>query len=273
MSYLLVQISVFLGIAAIIGFVTGWVMRGTGAHSDRTMLQRQLVDIKSRIPHLETTVRNREQQLARLKDEMDVTAAKLGPLSIALQERDRWVGDRDRTISLLRSELALLKQSALPDADDDGDDAKDEALRELKDALVDRDRKIADFTRRLSEAVSRPIVTGISPEIERRLKDANETVQVRERRIAELDRERERQDKWLAVLTEQLETSRDTNRRLNEEAREARVGRERIRDLEGQVAKLCSELSDRDRRLAASRFELSTARAMMADLETRLKAG
>jgi chromosome segregation ATPase len=282
-TYLLTQIAAYLFAALVVGFLTGWLMRRASANSDHAAMHRQLVDIKSRIPQLETAVRHREQQIVRLKEELEATAAKFDSMAHNLQERERTIGDRDRTLSLLRSEIALLKQSAPSDPDYDLPVRDDRKVQELEERLRERDVQIADFARRLADSVARPAgalphdtvkrLRELEEEAATRAKDlrvATDALGDRDKRIVELDRERERQDKWMGVLTEQLETSRETNRRLNEEAAEAKSSRERIRHLEGEVARLTAELGERDRRLAASRFELSTARAMVADLQGRV---
>jgi len=283
MTYLATQIAAYLFAALVVGFMTGWLMRRASANSDHASMHRQLVDIKSRIPQLETAVRHREQQIVRLKEELDATAGKFDSMTHNLQERERTIGDRDRTLSLLRSEIAVLKQSAPTDPDYDLPVRDDRKVQELEERLRDRDAQITDFARRLADSVARPIGS-TPPETVKRLREleeeaatrakdlrvATDTLGDRDKRILDLDRERERQDKWMGVLTEQLETSRETNRRLNEEAAEAKSARERIRNLESEVARLTAEVGERDRRLAASRFELSTARAMVADLQGRV---
>lgn len=283
MTYLLAHMAAYLVAALVVGFGMGWLMRRSSAHDEQATLQRQLVELKSRVPQLETAVRHREQQIARFKEELDVTTGKFESLSHAVQDRERTIGDRDRTLSLLRSEIALLKQGAAAEPDyADLSRSNDLTVRELEDRLRERDAQIADFARRLAENVARP--GGASPETIKRIRElevesgarAHEVRQLsdglhdRDKRIKDLDRERERQDKWMGVLTGQLETSRETNRRLNEEASEARAARERIRALEGEIARLATDVAERDRRLTASRFELSTARAMVADLQGRL---
>ena len=124
----------------------------------------------------------------------------------------------------------------------------DRKLQELEERLRERDSQIADFARRLADAVARPGGEA-SPEAVKRLRELEEEVAARtkdlrvatdaltdrDKRIIDLDRERERQDKWMGVLTEQLETLRETNRRLNEEATEAKSARERIRQLQNSA--------------------------------------
>jgi chromosome segregation ATPase len=282
--YLITQIAAYLAAALAIGFATGWLMRRSAANDDHAVMQRQLVEIKGRIPHLETGVRNREQQIARLKEEIEATSGKIDGVTHSLQERERTIGDRDRTISLLRSELAVLKQAPPPEPDYDMPVRDDRRVQDLEDRLRERDMQIADFARRLADAVSRP--GNASPEAQMRIRELEEEAAARtkdlheavesvaelDKRIADLDRERERQDKWMTVLTGQLDTSRETNRRLNDEAAEAKTSRDRIRSLEADLAKLRTDIMERDRRLAASRFELSTARAMVADLQGRVGA-
>jgi chromosome segregation ATPase len=91
-----------------------------------------------------------------------------------------------------------------------------------------------------------------------------------QRRLESATRERHRQDRWLEVLNDQLARAREENDRLQSGSSDAEAARRRIAVLEAELAKLRADLADRDRRLAASRFECANARTTVAYLQAEL---
>jgi chromosome segregation ATPase len=85
------------------------------------------------------------------------------------------------------------------------------------------------------------------------------------------DRERQRQDKWLDVLNDQLARAREANDNLQRELADQQALKARIAALEAEIARLNNEIADRERRLAASRFECATARTTITHLQAQLE--
>ena len=106
--------------------------------------------------------------------------------------------------------------------------------------------------------------------MKRRLAELEAELEVHQRRLQSADRERQRQDRWLEVLNDQLARARQENDRLQSGSGDLDVARSRIHALEAEVAKLRADLAERDRRLAASRFECATARTTVAYLQAEL---
>jgi chromosome segregation ATPase len=275
-------------VAAGVGIGIGWSLRAASAHAREGDLQRRLNDTKGKIPRLESGMRNKEMQVARIEQQMKNMESLLPPLHRTIEERDIALRERDRTVSMLRGELALLKGTPL------AADASPAAMATL-------DLEDDTFT------VSRPSSVSVAPQtdvmtqvLEERVRELETKVREREARIAELmyeqgnhakkipqletelgdqrkrnedfDRERQRQDKWLDVLNDQLARARETNDKLTGELKDRALLQQRIAQLEAEVKRLGDEIADRERRLAASRFECATARTTIAHLQSQLDA-
>ncbi len=275
-------------VAAGIGIGIGWSLRGTTARAREGELHRRLNDTKGKIPRLESGMRNKEMQVARIEQQMQNVESLLPPLHKTIEERDIALRDRDRTVSMLRGELAVLKGTPL------ASDAAPAAMATL-------DLEDDTFTVSSSTGVSTaPRTDATTQVLEERVRELEAKVREREARIAELmyeqgshakkipqleneldgqrkrtedfDRERQRQDKWLDVLNDQLARAREANDGLSGQLKDQTVLQQRITTLEAEVKRLGDEIADRERRLAASRFECASARTAVAHLQSQLDA-
>ena len=98
---------------AAVGIGIGWSLRGATAHAHEADLQRHLNETKGKIPRLESGMRNKEMQVARVEQQMKDVEALFPPLHKTIEERDIALRDRDRTVSMLRGELTALKGTPL----------------------------------------------------------------------------------------------------------------------------------------------------------------
>jgi chromosome segregation ATPase len=262
--------------AASVGVGMGWSLRSHAARERETELQRRLLDTKGRIPRLESGMRNREQHVSRVEQQLKDLGQQIPPLQKTIDEREQALRDRDRTISLLRGELTVLKSS--PQIGDGVDGAADldagdygtsgsadthredlEAqVRELETQMRARQARIAELMHEQGKHATR------IPELQSELDDQR-------RRSEAFDRERQRQDKWLDVLNDQLARAREANDKLTAELTDQQILRQRITQLEADVKHLSDEIADRERRLAASRFECATARTTITHLQAQLE--
>lgn len=273
-------------VAAGVGVGIGWSLRGVNAHAREGDLQRRLNDTKGKIPRLESGMRNKEMQVARIEQQMKNIESLIPPLHKTIEERDIALRERDRTVSMLRGELAMLKGTPL------ASDASPAAI-----ATLDLEDDTFTVSRSTSISIS-PQTEAVTQVLEERVRELETKVREREARIAELmyeqgnhakkipqletalgdqrkrnedfDRERQRQDKWLDVLNDQLARARETNDKLSGELKDQAKLQRRIAELEAEVKRLGEEIADRERRLAASRFECATARTTIAHLQSQL---
>lgn len=278
MNYVAAMFTVVcLLVAAGVGVGIGWSLRSVAANGREAELQRRLNDTKGRIPRLESGMRNKEMHVARVEQQMQNLESMLPPLHKTIEERDLALRDRDRMLSLLKGELAALKGTpmvgdmtapdmAMLDLDSDGytlprSDARNEVLEErlheLEAKVHEREARIAELMYQQSNQATR------IPELQSALDGQR-------KRSEDYDRERQRQDKWLDVLNDQLARARQTNDRLSSELQDREALQQRIVKLEAEVKRLGNEIADRERRLAASRFECATARTTITHLQTQL---
>jgi len=268
---------VCLLLAAGVGVGIGWSLRTVAALGRENELQRRLNDTKGRIPRLESGMRNKEMHVARVEQQMQNLEGMLPPLQKTIEERDLALRDRDRMLSLLKGELAVLKGTpmvgdggasgmAMLDLDADGytlpqSDARNAALEER---LGELEVKVREREARIAELMHQ------QGNHETRIPELESALDGQRKRSEDYDRERQRQDKWLDVLNDQLARARETNDRLSVELQGRVALQHRIVELEAQVKRLGDEIADRERRLAASRFECATARTTITHLQAQL---
>jgi len=268
-----------LALAAMIGGGIGWSLRGSSSRAREADLTRRLNDTKSRLPRLESGMRNREMQVVRVEQQMKDLESLLPPLHKTIEEKDIALRDRDRSISLLKSELAMLKglplaadapSSAMATLELDDDPLAaplpnetirklEERVAELQSTIREREARIAELIHRQGNHADR--IPALQSELEGQRK-----------RNEDFDRDRQRQEKWLDVLNDQLARSRETNDRLTAQLTDQTRLQQRVFELEGEVRRLSDEIADRERRLAASRFECATARTTITHLRAQLDA-
>ena len=269
-----------LALAAMIGAASGWSLRGTTSRVREADLTRRLNDTKSRLPRLESGMRNKEMQVARVEQQMKNLESLLPPLHKTIEEKDIALRDRDRSITLLKSELAMLKGLPLAadapstaamatlDLDDDPLAAPppnetiqrlEERVNELQSTVREREARIAELIHQQGNHAGR--IPALQSELDGQ-----------RRRNEDFDRDRQRQEKWLDVLNDQLARSRETNDRLTAQLTDQTRLQQRVFELEGEVRRLGDEIADRERRLAASRFECATARTTITHLQAQLDA-
>jgi septal ring factor EnvC (AmiA/AmiB activator) len=239
-----------LCVAAGVGIGIGWSLRNHAARERETDLQRRLLDTKGRIPRLESGMRNRELQVTRVEEQLKDIGQQIPPLQKTIDEHEHALRDRDRMISLLRGELDALKGSPqIGDgtngaADLDlgdygatgvGDAHRDDLegqVRELETQMRARQARIAELMHEQGKHATR------IPELESELDDQR-------KRSESFDRERQRQDKWLDVLNDQLARAREANDKLSVELTDQQTLRQRIAHLEVEVKRLNGEIADR----------------------------
>ncbi len=238
-------------LAAAIGLFTGAALKGAKHRREAEELKRQIYDAKARLPQLETSLRNRELAVTRLKVEVDEWEQKIDTLGRSVAERDQHIRDRDRSISRLTSEIAMLRSLARSAEEGDQRDERLVILEEHSRALSD-------------QSVDDQVVRARIADLEDALAEAR-------RRLESVERERDRQGKWLDVINDQLARARDANDKLAAGAGDLDSTRARISELEAEIARLKEAVADRDRRLAASRFECANARTTLAHLKAELE--
>ena len=89
-SQLLLPLIVVGGfVLAVVFFRLGWSIKAFGARRRETALHKDIRDAKTSVPQLESTIRSREQLVARLQDELQAQKERSIQLHAEHAERER----------------------------------------------------------------------------------------------------------------------------------------------------------------------------------------
>jgi chromosome segregation ATPase len=198
MTWLALKILGYLGAAFLIGSVTGWMLtkivrrdrlykRLAEAAVEITELRRQLdartvnSDAQSTPLHAQSTAEQRAtaQALEQLRDQSGLDQQRLHEMEAVQHATDNLIAALHREIASLRQELVVANEAGHRNP------ALELTIKELEGRLV---RKMAEIDR-LRQALNSE-----------------------ERKVGELERERELQNKSLLVLHQQLEMERKPQR-------------------------------------------------------------
>ena len=219
MTFLIVKILAYLVTAGVIGFAAGWLFRNLQGQKIEEQAQRSVHDAKSKVPQLESLLRGRDDQIKKLKEEAKDYRA-------SLKVKDQAVADKERELMEQKRETNKYKQSqeakkAFSLDGDDEDDTSDliaELSREI--TSLKAELKVAEATDatiasssepQLDSAVFETEITALRDETIRlkdALQEASANLEREQSAVAELERERELQNKSLKVLHQQLELER-----------------------------------------------------------------
>jgi TolA-binding protein len=122
-------------IAAIIAFVIGRLSNG-GPRKREEALKRDLLDAKASVPQLESSVRNRDAQIARLTEEINEVSERASDL---LREQDRQANalrSAEREVRNLTSELNAVRGIRTSDDNLVMDGFDDEVAAEPGDSKI-----------------------------------------------------------------------------------------------------------------------------------------
>jgi chromosome segregation ATPase len=236
LTFLILKISVYLLLALLAGMAAGWVLRHVSASTRDEELQKTLADARARVPQFETLLRSRDNQIARMRETQGERDEQIGALTERVRELEQSLKEKERALQRQRA----VSGPATPGSDSkisaegtgsDGDAGRIAELeRQLEEACAQAGDAMAEAAATESELITlkarlERMTDGGGQSLEEmrevaerlnqktidyeRLK--NELEQER-RRVAELERERELQNKSLQVLHQQLELERERER-------------------------------------------------------------
>lgn len=209
MIYLIAKISVYLFCATGLGAAAGWLWRNLQAVDREVTLERQLVESRSRMPQLETTLRAREADLESVRADLKSRDEALAEQEAALAERDRLNREVERLRDALRhteeAPAAAAPRGAQTDDEEltlhPGDPHADHVPAAAAAVPAEPDQTAV---RELEAAL-----TAARAELDR----AQSALAREQRRVEELTRERELQNLSLRAIEQQLEIAREDHRR------------------------------------------------------------
>lgn len=226
MIYLIVKMAVYLVAAVATGAGAGWLTRNLAAIRREDELQRQLTDVKAKLPQYDSLMRARDEQLQSLRDELKTKDARIGELRDELAAGEKELRSKTRELK----EAQARAGGSLPVAEDGDASQSDERVAELSAELGRLHSELSDARVRLAAAeaaasssaeaqnLDESIEVALRSELvelESRLQDndqeaerLNKLLEQERRRVIELERERELQAKSLQLLHQQLDVER-----------------------------------------------------------------
>ena len=109
MLYLIFRIAVFLVAAASLGFGIGWYVRQVSSAKREADIQKQLNATRSRVPQLEASLKSRETDCERLRQELAESENKFASAGALIDKRDHELVEHERKITRLNNSLDILK--------------------------------------------------------------------------------------------------------------------------------------------------------------------
>ena len=280
-------------VAGVAFFVIGRASKGGGARKREDALKRELLDAKSSVPQLESNVRNRDQQISRLQEEVSDLNDRTTEMLRSQDMKDNALRKAEREIKNLSSELNVVRgvrqdsNSILMDGFDDdvtassGDSAAVAQLKKLeglydklKDALIKRDTLIEELEAKLagqdpSEALStteqllsdEAIAQETRP-LEDKISGQAGVIESLQEQISELRKEKE--------MLEDLANRRSrSNRALKDATAEVEA---RVPDLEKQIAEREETISAREASIKKLLGEADAARSEITSRDQTITA-
>ena len=214
MMFLITKMFVYLVLAGGIGVAAGWLLRNLQAQQSEEASRRSVADAKSKVPQLESLLRGRDEQIAKLKDEIKERRQEAKALADEIKAAEKNLLEQ-------RRETNKWKQSAESKVPlgVDGFDAEDDTTDGL---IAELSKEITDLKAQLAASESAPAPSAAdhldaeldasrlhNRELERALEKAEAALKHERATIVELERERELQNKSLQVLHQQLDLERD----------------------------------------------------------------
>ena len=276
-------------VVAVIAYVVGRLSM-SGAKKREATLKRDVLDAKASVPQLESTVRNRDQQITRLQEEIKDLTDRTGGM---LRDQDKQANElrrAEREVKNLTSELNAVRgvrhadDNLMMDGFEDeapaepGDSAvvkqlkKTEVLYEkLKGALIKRDERIEELELLLSGERSHDAVAAEEDDapsseavrtLEAKTSAQAETITSLSEQVAELNREKE--------MLEDLANRRSKSNRALKDA---------TAEIEAQVPALKESIAEKDQTIAVREAsikkhldEVESMRGELSERDARIEA-
>jgi chromosome segregation ATPase len=221
MIFLIGKIFVYMLLAGVVGAAAGWLFRNLQAQRTEESASRAVHDAKSKVPQIESLLRGRDEQILKLKGHLQETKS-------GLAERDQNL----RTLEhQLREQEQLAKrwqQSAEAKKPVDGDsfdlvESESSGSTDTDQLIAELSSEIARLKVELAKSAATPALdegdeTFLQVEVEAmrlELQKIQSNLEVtstdlvnEQRKVHELERERELQNKSLQALHQQLELVR-----------------------------------------------------------------
>jgi chromosome segregation ATPase len=152
---------VIYAVLALFGAVIGWAIRQSAARSKEAALKISILDAKSAVPKLESSIRNRDQQVSTLEDQVSTLRTREHELTELLERQRGESANHERQLRNANSELEVLRTGSEADGQLYTDDhaapaagdsdlveraaRAEERYESLKRGLIERDDRILEL--------------------------------------------------------------------------------------------------------------------------------
>lgn len=118
MTFLILKIAAYLTVALVLGVAAGWVSRHVTAQREEETTSRALNDNRAKVPQLESLIRVRDDEIARIKQAHQGQEDTVSLANQELQAQVSLVREKEVEVARLKAQLTNL-QSLNSDAVDD----------------------------------------------------------------------------------------------------------------------------------------------------------
>lgn len=211
MIYLLLQMFVYLVVAAAMGAAAGWLWRNLAAQKTDEDARRQVNESKSKLPQLESLLRSRDEQLGKLKDQLSEIKKQAKTESRQHNELQQQLRKQDQEIHRLKNSSASTNSANEFLLDEVSHQVEDSELQE-KYLVVAAELEALQMQQKAREQEFSQLQRGLVGKVEEltmQLTSANQELSLEKDKVSELEREQELHSKSLLVLHQQLEMERN----------------------------------------------------------------
>ena len=232
MTFLIMQMFVYLLLAGLIGGGAGWLVRNLQAQKSDEAASRAVHDAKSKLPQLESLLRSRDDRNNKMKAELDDTKTQLKQREQARRELEHQLNESVREKKRLNAQLEAKSFAAAEDnleMDSTGHDEEvtllTQEIESLKQALASAESNAAEAQQQAQAQahaqdagetglgeIEREALQAQLVSADRKYTAAAKELKMEQDKVVELERERELQNKSLQVLHQQLEMERSRRR-------------------------------------------------------------
>ncbi len=197
MIFLIFNIFIYLLLAGLIGAAAGWLMRNLQAQRGEEEAARAVADAKSKLPQMESMLRSRDEQVAKLK----IQFAEAGN---ELKAQTQALGTMEKENQLLQRKLARYKR--------DADASQSNAVIDFADVAHAQSAEPAQRADEGQLACMNEELEGLRERLRAAERDARwsaQELEAEQQKVRQMASERELQHRSLHVLNQQLELERN----------------------------------------------------------------
>jgi len=266
MAYLIVQIWAFLLLAAVIGALAGWFLRGGSQRKVDRMnqewsqrlenLELERDEYRDKIDALNAAGVRQGEMFLRLSEERDVLSSRLSERNNGDADNDQVTTEYRQKLSHAEAEMSELKAQL---------DNTAKQLAETQESLKIANEKLEGATADESSTQLNDYITRLH-ESEAAVKQRDEKIEVLHQKLAtNLTALSETKTKLLADLEKERGSHQTDSESLDEYKRQAQECEEQLTCAENKLSEVSEELTQKKKALEAANAELATKQKESSD--------